>query len=80
MDSTPFSAALTVGLATAVMLLLRCLHPPGGAAALSAVIGGEPVKQAGYAYAFDTVGLAAIILVCVSVVIHRVGRNGYPNR
>src|SRR5690606_26570448 len=32
--------ALAVGLAVGAMHYLRCIHPPGGATALSAVIGG----------------------------------------
>lgn len=35
------AAALAVGLAIAAMMALRCLHPPSGAIALTAVLGGR---------------------------------------
>src|SRR5512143_2962227 len=47
----PFLAgALAVGLSIAAMYYLRCLHPPGGATALVAVLGGESVHQLGYSF------------------------------
>src|SRR5690606_39645133 len=39
---------LAVALAILVMSLTRSLHPPGGAAALTAVIGGAAVTRAGF--------------------------------
>ena len=38
--ASPWAAALAVGLAIALMFALRCLHPPGGASALLAVLSG----------------------------------------
>ncbi|MGD8803705.1 MAG: HPP family protein, partial [Gammaproteobacteria bacterium] len=32
------------------MHYLRCIHPPGGATALSAVVGGPAVHVLGYTY------------------------------
>ena len=42
--------ALSVGLAVAAMHYLRCIHPPGGATALTAVIGGDAIHALGYTY------------------------------
>ncbi len=59
----PFIAAgLAVGLAIYAMHQLNCLHPPGGAAALVAVIGGEPIHSLGYLYVLMPVGLNVLIL------------------
>jgi CBS-domain-containing membrane protein len=41
---------LAVGLAILAMHYARCLHPPGGATALAAVIGGDAVTALGYGY------------------------------
>jgi len=41
---------------------LNCLHPPGGAAALVAVIGGEQIQSLGYLYVLMPVGLNVLIL------------------
>ncbi len=43
------AAALAVMLAIAAMFLTRSLHPPGGAVALTAVIGGEGSASSGWA-------------------------------
>ena len=45
---------------------LRCLHPPGGAAALYAVLGGETVHALGYGYAFSPVLLNVVVLLAVA--------------
>ncbi len=59
----PFLASgLAVGLAIFAMHQLNCLHPPGGAAALVAVIGGEQIHTLGYFYVLEPVGLNVIIM------------------
>src|SRR5690625_1109012 len=45
-----WAAALSVGVAVAAMYYLRCIHPPCGATALAAVIGGPELHALGYAY------------------------------
>ena len=37
-------AALAVGLSAGLMHYARCVHPPGGATALAAVLGGDAVR------------------------------------
>lgn len=73
------AAALAVSTAIAVMHMTKTLHPPGGATALIAVIGGESVHKLGYFYAFIPVGLGAIILIIVAVVLNNFAKNRrYP--
>jgi len=74
------AAGVAVGTAILVMSLLRCLHPPGGAAALTAVIGGSSVHAAGYGFALVPVGLNAIALVLLAMLFHRVTGRSYPHR
>ena len=64
------AASLAVGLSIAAMYSLRCLHPPGGATALYAVLGGETVHALGYGYVFSPVLLNAVVLVTVAVVFN----------
>lgn len=45
-----WTSALAVGLAVSAMHYLRCIHPPGGATALVAVIGGPEIHNLGYGY------------------------------
>ncbi len=56
------ASGLAVGLAIFAMHQLNCLHPPGGAAALVAVIGGEQIHTLGYFYVVEPVGLNVMIL------------------
>ncbi|MES2441533.1 MAG: HPP family protein [Pseudomonadota bacterium] len=77
-DAT-IAAGLAVGLAILVMSLCRCLHPPGGAAALTAVIGSHDVHAAGYAFAFAPVALNSIALVALGMFFHRFSGHSYPH-
>lgn len=74
------AAAVAVALAIGAMSLLRCLHPPGGAAALTAVLGGSAVTSAGFAFAFVPMGLNSLVLVALAWVFHRGSRHSYPHR
>ncbi len=56
------ASGLAVGVAIFAMHQLNCLHPPGGAAALVAVIGGEQIQALGYLYVLVPVGLNVLIL------------------
>lgn len=64
------AASLAVGLAIGVMYYLRCVHPPGGATALSAVLGGEAVHGLGYQYVITPILLNVIIIFLVGIVFN----------
>jgi CBS-domain-containing membrane protein len=64
------AASLAVALSIAAMYSLRCLHPPGGATALFAVLGGETVHALGYGYLFSPVLLNIVVLVTVAVLFN----------
>ncbi len=74
------AAGLAVAAAILVMSLLRCLHPPGGAAALTAVIGGAAVHGAGFGFALVPVALNSLALVVAGLAFHRLTRRSYPHR
>lgn len=61
------AASVAVSLSIAAMYSLRCLHPPGGATALYAVLGGDAVHALGYEYVFSPVLLNVIVLLVVAV-------------
>lgn len=58
--------ALAVGLAVGAMHYLRCLHPPGGATALSAIIGGEQIHAMGYDYLLTPILLNVLAILLVA--------------
>lgn len=64
------AGAIAVGLAIGAMYYLRCLHPPGGATALVAVLGGESVTQLGYDFLVTPVLENALVIVTVAVVVN----------
>ena len=69
-DDPTLAAALAVALAIGFMYGLRCLHPPGGATALFAVLGGESIHVLGYGYLITPVLLNVLTLLIVAVVFN----------
>ncbi|MGI9319384.1 MAG: HPP family protein [bacterium] len=60
------AAASAVGLAILAMYYARCIHPPGGATALAAVIGGPQIHALGYQYILTPVAVNAILILVVA--------------
>ena len=77
--SLPLLGALATGLAIAAMFALRCLHPPGGAVALTTVIGGPAVHAAGFDFALLTVLADTLVLVAVAVLYNNLTGRRYPH-
>ena len=48
-ESPRFSSSTAIALVMVSMHLFRCMHPPGGATAVTAAIGSEQIKMLGYA-------------------------------
>jgi CBS domain-containing membrane protein len=74
------ACGIGVGLAIGVMSATRSLHPPGGAAALTGVIGGGLVDPAGWWFPLAPVALDAVLLVAVGWAFHRLSGHPYPHR
>lgn len=64
------ACGIAVSSALALMHLSRTFHPPGGATALIAVVGGPSIQKLGYTYAFMPVAVGCIILVIMGVLIN----------
>lgn len=62
-----WTPALAVGLAVGLMHYTRCMHPPGGATALAAVIGGAEIYRLDYWYMVFPIltNIVSIMLVAV---------------
>ncbi|KAF0738098.1 hypothetical protein Ae201684P_004683 [Aphanomyces euteiches] len=69
--------ALAVSLSMLAMQVTDTLHPPGGAAALVAVMGGSELEQLGFLYLITPVLIGTCILLMVSLVLNNVQRQ-YP--
>jgi CBS-domain-containing membrane protein len=64
------AAAAAVSLAIGAMHYLRCIHPPGGATALTCVVGGPAVEALGYGYVVTPVLLNVAVILVVAVVFN----------
>ncbi len=74
-----FAGAMAVSLAIVAMLASKTLHPPGGATALIAVIGGAKVHSLGFLYAFIPAGAGAAILLIIALIVNNLSKNRrYP--
>jgi len=65
-DAT-IAASASVGLAIGFMYLARCIHPPGGATALVAVIGTEKLHHLGYDYILQPILLNTVTILVVAI-------------
>ena len=78
-DMVWLASGLAVAFAMVAMMATKTLHPPGGATALIAVIGGPKIHALGFLYAFVPAGLGAFILVVIALLINNLSRNRrYP--
>jgi len=73
------AAALAVAFSIAVMHATKTLHPPGGATALIAVIGGPKIHSLGYFFVVMPVGAAAALLLIVALLVNNLpATRRYP--
>lgn len=80
MVPNPFvAAALAISVAIALMMFLRCLHPPSGAVALTAVLGGAPIRDLGYGFALWPVAANSLLLLAVALLFNNLTGRAYPH-
>jgi CBS domain-containing membrane protein len=65
-----FAPAIAVGLALGLMMALRCVHPPGGATALMAVIGGPTIHALGWSYVLVPVALNVALMLLAGLIVN----------
>lgn len=73
------AAALAAACAIGAMFALRCLHPPSGAVALTAVLGGPAVVAMGYHFVLYPVAANSVLLLLVALVFNNATRRRYPH-
>ena len=64
------AAGLAVGLAIGTMHILRCIHPPGGATALVAVVGTAQIHALGFEYVLIPVLLNTVIIFATAFIFN----------
>jgi len=73
------AAALAIALAIGAMFMLRCIHPPSGAVALTAVLGGPVVHDMGYAFVLSPVMLNSVLLLLTALFFNNASGRRYPH-
>ncbi|WOS64722.1 HPP family protein [Sinorhizobium fredii] len=73
------AAAVAIAVAIGAMLVLGCLHPPSGAVALTAVLGGPAIREAGYAFVLSPVAVNSLLILAVALVFNNLTGRRYPH-
>lgn len=80
-ETIAVAAPLAAALSIFFMGVLRCIHPPGGAAALLAVVGGSDIQALGYQFVLAPVLINALIMLLATYLINRLLlRRPYPRK
>ena len=70
---------LLVATVIAAMHLTNTIHPPGGATALIAVMGGPKIQSLGFSYAFMPVAIGALLMLLVALIVNNIPKHRqYP--
>ncbi len=70
--------SVAVALSIFLMMTTDSLHPPSGAVAITAVLGGTTVHELGYAFIFYPVLLNSVLLLIIAVIFNRLLGKQYP--
>ena len=70
LENPVLAAGCAVGLSIGIMHQLKCIHPPGGATALTAVIGGDAIHHMGFQFVLFPVLANALAMVLLAVLIN----------
>lgn len=73
------AASLAIGCAIALMMGLRCLHPPSGAVALTAVLGGPAIRDLGYGFVLWPVAANSLLMLAIALVFNNLTGRSYPH-
>ena len=74
------ASAVAGALAIGCMFQLRCLHPPSGAVALTAVLGGPAIRSLGYTFVLWPVAFDSFLLLMAALLFNVSARRRYPHR
>lgn len=74
------AAGLALALSIVFMHALRCLHPPSGAIALTAVLGGPAVTQLGLRFVLWPVAVNSVLLLLLALLFNNLLRRRYPHQ
>ncbi len=74
-----WTGPVAVALAIFAMFSLRCLHPPGGAVALTAVLADATVHAMGFQFALLPVAFNSVLMVGAALLVNNLTGRRYPH-
>ncbi|WP_149136577.1 HPP family protein [Cupriavidus campinensis] len=74
------AAGVAVAVAIALMFQLHCVHPPSGAVAVTAVLGGPAVQALGFGFVVMPVAINSMLLLLTALAFNNFARRRYPHR
>lgn len=80
LDDPALRIAVSVGLAVALTLLARAVHPPAGAVAMTVAMSPDAVAHLGFWFALAPIGLGTLALVLLAMLYARLTGRRYPFR
>jgi len=79
-DDLVIASCLAVSSAIFFMYITGSLHPPGGATALTVVVGGSSIQSLGYMYLLTPVGINLLVMLLWALIVNNLLPNRcYPN-
>ncbi len=63
------ATSLAISLSLVFMQLFNCMHPPGGATAVIAVVGGDAIHQLGYGFVIMPIFFNSLTLLVVALAV-----------
>ncbi|GGC60153.1 HPP family protein [Undibacterium terreum] len=73
------AASIAVALSIAAMFTARCLHPPSGAVALTAVLGGPVIHALGFQFVLVPVAVNSLLMVLTAIFFNNTTGRRYPH-
>ncbi len=68
-------AAIAGSLSIVAMHFARCLHPPGEATALIAVIGSAEIHNTGSLFVLSPIASGAMVMLVVALIVNNLSSN-----
>ncbi|AUG55977.1 HPP family protein [Thalassospira marina] len=79
-DNDTARISLAVGMAIGAMIMIRAVHPPGGAVAMVAAIQPDLITETGFRFVLAPVAAGTIFLVLAAILHARLTGRKYPYR
>lgn len=74
------AASVALAVSIGLMFQLHCVHPPGGAVAVTAVFGGPAVHAMGFGFVALPVAINSMLLLLTALAFNNLARRRYPHR